>query len=235
MPDFALLYLRFSPRPNAEDARSLEVQEDRCRAYCDMHGLTVAHVVRDPETSARTVSLDDRDGGQELLRLIRSGGIKHIVVQKLDRIFRSLDGRVWMDRWGKAGVALHLADQGGCSINTSTAVGRFLAGQLLLVAELEPSLTSERTSDSMRFRQTEGQAMSKHAPYGFMEGPVVNDKRTWVESPIEQATIARVRLLSAEGLGVRAIASTLQREGIPPRGKRWHHQTVQKMLDRQNG
>ena len=227
----AALYLRFSPRPDAEEARSLEVQEERCRTYCGLWNLDPAHVVRDPETSARTTALDERDGGQELLRLIRSG-VKHIVVQKLDRIFRSLDGRQWLDQWAKRGVSLHLADQGGCSLNSGTAVGRFLLGQLLLVAELEPALTSERTSGAMRYRQNGGQAMSAQAPYGFQEGPENDGKRSWIESPEEQSVVARVRYLSGLGLGARRIAAKLREEGAPCRGKDWHPGTIQRILKR---
>lgn len=234
------LYLRFSPRPNAEEARSLEVQEERCRAYCAIKGLSIAHVIRDAEVSARTVPLEERDGGKELIRLVKAGEVKHIVVQKLDRIFRSLDGRHWTDRWDRRGVSLHLADQGGNSIDTGTAVGRFLMGQLLLVAELEPAMTAERTSGAMKKHQSDGYAMGGALPYGYQEGPPERefrdgklvDVRRIIEHPAEQETINRVRLLKQCGYGYRRIASSLESDGIPCRGKKWHAETVKRILER---
>ena len=38
----AICYSRFSPRPNADDCESIEVQLDRCRAYCKAHTYEIA-------------------------------------------------------------------------------------------------------------------------------------------------------------------------------------------------
>jgi hypothetical protein len=37
----AVLYARFSRRPNPDECDSVEKQLERCRAYCEGHGFTV--------------------------------------------------------------------------------------------------------------------------------------------------------------------------------------------------
>ena len=37
----AVIYARFSPRPDAQDCDSVEKQRDRCRSYCKAHGYDV--------------------------------------------------------------------------------------------------------------------------------------------------------------------------------------------------
>jgi len=49
----------------------------------------------------------------------------------------------------------------------------------------------------------------------------------------EQATIARIRELSAGGASLRTIAATLEAEGRrPKRGERWHPTTLARVLAR---
>jgi site-specific DNA recombinase len=232
----AVLYLRFSPRPDAEEAMSLETQEQRCSAYCRERDMEIVSVIKDPETSARKIPLEEREGGRELLTMI-SFGIQNIVVQKMDRLFRSIDGRVHMDSWSQRGVSLHLADQGGCSINCGTSMGRFLAGQILLFAELEPAMTAERTSGAMKSYQSKGRRMSARLPFGWKLGGVVyttsGKKQQLIEEDAnEKAAIETIRDLAAMGRSTSDIIRILEEKFILYRGKPWHHENVRRILKR---
>jgi len=227
----AVLYLRFSPRPDAEEAKSLETQEQRCIDYCRERGLAIVEVIKDPETSARKIPLEEREGGKELIAVIERG-IPNIVVQKMDRIFRSIDGRIYMDNWSKRGVSLHLADQGGCSINCGTSMGRFLAGQILLFAELEPAMTAERTSGAMKSYQSKGRRMSARIPFGWKLAGVVHGKQMIEKCDEEQEAIRYIVGLDAKGIPITGIAARLEIAGMLYRGKPWHHENVRRILKR---
>lgn len=221
-----LVYTRFSPRPDAHEAQSLEVQLAVCQAYCHMKALEVVGVIRDPETSARKVPLRDRTGGAELLERIASGEIKHVVCQKLDRIFRNtVDGLTTMEVFEDRGVALHFADQGGCSLNCSTATGKLVMTFLLGVASFEPEMTAERTSGAMRRYQSQGRSMGGQAPFGYRR-----EGKALVADHEELATIQMIVQDRSLGDSPGKIAEKLNAMERPCRGSKWHRTTVGRIL-----
>ncbi|MCA9366702.1 recombinase family protein [Candidatus Kaiserbacteria bacterium] len=238
MDNSTAVYLRFSPRPNAEESRSLEVQKSRCLAYCSMHNLDPKFIIEDPEISARTSTLGQREGGRKMLDLIDRSEVSHVVVMKLDRLFRSIDGRLIMDQWHKKGVTLHLADQSRCSINCSTALGRYITTILIATAELEPAMIAERTSVAMKNHQENGFLMSSRPPYGkkivevFVENELV---RKIVDDDYEQGAIELIKTMRSEGASLGKICRELTRLEIQPRERRWHKSTVVSILKRNCG
>jgi hypothetical protein len=82
---------------------------------------------------------------------------------------------------------------------------------------------------------------SGSARSGTAAPPTVDDPLGWdfgsggrlVENRRQQRIIARMRLLRAEGLSYRVIATRLDAEGIRPKlGRRWIHTTVKSILTR---
>ena len=61
----AVLYARFSPRPNAEECDSVEKQLERCRAYSLGHGYTVVAQHHDKDLSGARA--DNRPGLQSAI------------------------------------------------------------------------------------------------------------------------------------------------------------------------
>ena len=61
----AVIYARFSPRPNAEECDSVEKQIERCRAYCAGHGYTVIAEYCDKDLSGGRA--DNRPGLQKAI------------------------------------------------------------------------------------------------------------------------------------------------------------------------
>lgn len=85
-----LLYLRVSTLEQLKGV-SLEAQEERLRAYCQMNGLEVrpGDVIREEGVSA-SVPLYKRPGGARLLQRV-SEGVSNLVALKLDRVFRDAE------------------------------------------------------------------------------------------------------------------------------------------------
>ena len=138
----AILYLRVSTTEQATEGISLNVQEDRLRAYCTMRDLDIVQVITDAGVSAGK-PLDTRPGGQQLLDTIRRKQADAVVAYKLDRLFRDCaDCLTTTKTWDKKGVALHLVDLGGQTLDTSSPMGRFFLTVMAGAAELERNLVS---------------------------------------------------------------------------------------------
>lgn len=238
-PVLAILYGRFSPKPTfRESMDSIEVQEEICRRYAASKGIEIAVVLRDPLVSARRVTLFERPEGSKIPGLV-ADGIQHVIAVRLDRIFRNAtDGMVVLEQWHEQEVSLHLADQGGCSINCGSATGRLLARTLLSFAEFEPDLIGERTSAAMLSKQARGLRMTSEntIPIGFEIDPdsPVNErgKLTGLRPSEDERKVvecAREIFLSSGSLSKTALA--LNDLGVTLRGKQFDHAKVKRCVE----
>jgi site-specific DNA recombinase len=229
----AIAYARFSPKPDASEAQSIEHQKEKINAYAAFAGLDVIRTIEDPEVSGRS-KLIEREGGGVLWSLVGKHKVVNVIAYRLDRIFRSVeDGLPIMKRWQRQGVRLHLVAEGGCSLNTSTAWGRMMVAQRLMLAEFEADLTAERTADSMRQQQANGLLMGKIPPYGWTvdpewQAPADQNSRKKKRIPLvevaeERSLIERIMMMRSLGFGARAICRTLNNEGLTHRGSEWQH------------
>lgn len=224
----AVAYTRFSPRPNASDCVSCDVQLERIRAYCAMRDIELVAVVRDEAVSA-AAQLKKREGGRQLFDLLKRHGAKVIVAMCLDRVFRDVrDCLATVDSLERKGIELHFADDGGNSINLSTAEGRFMLTIRASLAELERRRTAERTSRAMKRHQKAGRRMGnpKLVPYGKL----ATDDGKIVDNGQERQNIAVILDLHKRGENFSEICRSLKALGIEPRGARWHHTTIKSIL-----
>ena len=208
------LYVRVSTEEQARGGVSLDAQEATLRAYCTMRGLELVALVIDAGVSA-AAPLSTRPGGARVLELVRSGAVSGVVAAKLDRLFRDCGDCLAVTReWDKAGVALHLVDMGGQTVDTSTAMGRFFLTVMAGAAELERGMVAERTSAAMQHVKAQGRRVGA-VPYGFRLG---DDGRTLEADAGEQRVKAAALELRAAGLSLRAVAAELARRGFVARG-----------------
>jgi len=187
--------------------------------------------------SARKVPLAERLGGKTLLKLLDGtlgdvdGNGRNLVVTRVDRIFRNKrDGEEWREKWQQQGIRLHLADEGGVSVDTSTAMGSFMFSTILNVAAFAADMTAERTSEGLRRRQSENRRVSRYPRYGWK---LSADEKYEVENQIEQIIIAKMLVWNAEGLEAPEIADDLNCDGHRRRnGEPWDTRQVNRVLQR---
>lgn len=233
-----VLYVRYSPKPDATEARTLEYQEAKGRWYCKGHDLNVVDVLADPDVSARKTKLFDRPGGAILKKLVNERRVRNVVATRLDRLFRNaVDGLMTFEWLRKKGVQLHLADEGGMSMCANTAVGRYMLGLLLCTGQFLPDLIAERTSQAMLQYQAAGRAMSSQAPFGQTlvkkkkrDGTVV---RELVPNLEERAVIYEIMDMYSKGVTPRAIAVILNKQGRKCRTKNWRTGGIWKVVRRE--
>jgi len=221
----AVLYVRVSTEEQARGGVSLAAQEERLIAYCAMAGLEVVEVIREEGVSAAK-ALATRPGGGRLLGLIRKGQCGHVVA--LFHLFmkRNAEDALHQTKaWDKAGVALHLVDMGGQTLNTATAMGRFFLNMMAGFAELERNLISERTGAALAHKKRHRQAYSP-TPFGFDR---VDDALIANES--EREILGRIATLRKSGWSFAKIAEALNRWGVPTKkGGKWYASTVWYLL-----
>ncbi len=206
----AIGYVRVSTEEQATEGVSLDAQEARIRAYCQMRGLELVDIVVDAAVSAGK-PLSARDGGKRVLESVRSRKARAVVALKLDRLFRNCaDCLTVVESWDKAAVALHLVDLGGQAVDTSSAMGRFFLTVMAGAAELERNQVRERTALAMAHKKARGERAGT-VPFGFRVG---EDGRLLVRDEGEQAIIARVRQARQQGRSYRGIQAELKQAGV---------------------
>jgi DNA invertase Pin-like site-specific DNA recombinase len=196
---------------------------------CDVEKL-IGSALRYGKASNNEIFVDnsrrERPGGEVLTTAVATGEVRHVVAFKLDRLFRDAEDALRQTKaWDRLGVALHLVDMGGQTLNTATAMGRFFLNMMAGFAELERNLIAERTEAAMAHKKAHREVYSP-LPYGFdREGDrlVANDR--------EQAILRRIRIWHAEGWSLWHIARELNRLGVPTKQEEhWYASTVQYLL-----
>ena len=227
----AIGYVRCSTQEQADSGLGLDAQTQRVRAYCVLKGLELVEIIADAGVSGGK-PLASRNGGQRLLAALRTRKAQAVVMLKLDRMFRNAgDCLATVEKWDRAGVALHVVDLGGNAIDTTSAAGRFMLVILAGAAEMERNLTRERTRAAMAVKRSNGHRVGS-VPYGFELG---DDGVALIENPAEQAVIREIETLRSAGMNASRIAETLTVKQVPTktgRSSRWTHQAVRRILAR---
>jgi len=232
-PTKAVLYCRYSPRPDEAECRSIEKQVDHCKRYCNFHDLTVIGTFEDRGLSGR--KMEKRPGLAKALKLACKRDVV-LMAYSLSRLARNTrDALTIADRLQKAKAHLCLVRE---KVDTTTPHGKFFFTILAGICEFEAALTSERTSAAMRYYQRQGRRMSSNCPYGWIRDP--EDPKMMIEHADEQAAIRRMVELREEGLSYRTLRKRLAFEGILNRnGSPWDPgrlcETVNKAIRRNRG
>lgn len=145
------IYVRVSTQYQVDRA-SLPVQREELIAYCKyVLGIDSFEVFEDPGYSAKNT---DRPDYQRMINRVRTGEFSHILVWKIDRISRNLlDFAAMYAELKKLGVTFVSKNE---QFDTSSAMGEAMLKIILVFAELERNMTSERVSAIMLSRANGG-------------------------------------------------------------------------------
>lgn len=222
----AVAYCRVSTEGQATDGVSLEVQQAKARAWCELNGYSLAAVHADAGISGKNAT--NRPGLQKAL----DAACQHkaaLVVYSLSRMARSTrDTLAIAERLQKADADLVSLSE---SLDTTSAAGKMMFRMLAVLAEFERDLVSERTRVAMQHKMAMGERVGR-LPFGFDLAP---DGVHLIENPKEQAALKHIARLRAARYSLRAIAADLTRRGVPTKCGRgpWAHQTVAAIIEGQ--
>lgn len=218
----AIAYVRAS---TGQQIQTLAAQRDRIERWAEREGIELVSVHVDAGVSG-TTPVVKRPALSDALVALERERADLLVVTCRDRLARSALDAALLDREiGKLGARVVCADGGAA--NADSDEGRLVRTILDAVAEFEAARTRARTRAVLRHRRAQGLRNGGRTPYGYRPSG-----GRLVAHPQEQRALARARALASDGLSQRAIAQTLESEGHPPRGERWHRTTVARLLAR---
>lgn len=202
-----LAYLRVSTEGQGDSGLGLAAQRAAIEQAAQMRGWKVVEWVTD---TASGKSLD-RPGIQQALQRLENGGPKVLVAAKLDRVSRSaIDFLGLVQRAQAHGWALVMLDP---AVDMTDPMGRFTAGILAQVAELEREMISKRTQEALSRAKARGQRLGR-------------------PSRLRHEAASRIQSLREEGKSLAAIAELLNADGVAtPTGRgRWYPASVSQAL-----
>lgn len=161
----AALYVRVSTRYQI-DKDSLPFQRKKLKDYCKFLGIDKFVIFEDDGYSAKNT---DRPHFQEMMNRVRAGEFSHVIVWKVDRISRNLlDFAAMYEELKDHKVTFISMNE---QFDTSTAIGEAMLKIILIFAELERNMTSERVTGIMLDRAENGLWNGARMPVGYRWNP----------------------------------------------------------------
>ena len=217
------IYIRVSTRYQV-DKDSLVVQRRELIAYAEMVlGITDYVVFEDPGYSAKNT---DRPDYQRMMDRLRTGEFTHLLVWKIDRISRNLlDFASMYQELKDLGIAFVSKNE---QFDTSNAVGEAMLKIILVFAELERQMTSERVTAVMLSRANNGQWNGGRVPYGYSYN---KEEKLFSLNPEENRIYNKICDTYEQYQSVLYVVRHLNDLGVRTRGgKEWTTTGVYKIL-----
>lgn len=159
----------------------------------------------------------DRPKFQEMMSQMRAGTFTHLLVWKIDRISRNLlDFATMYTELKNLGVTFVSKNE---QFDTSTAMGEAMLKIILVFAELERNMTSERVTATMISRAHNGLWNGGRVPYGYDYDP---DTTTFSVNDAESAVVKLIHDQYEEQRSLVRLARYLNEKGYRSRaGNYW--------------
>ena len=219
----AALYIRVSTHWQI-DKDSLPVQREELINYAKYAlGIDKYEVFEDAGYSAKNT---DRPAFQQMMARLRTGEFTHLCVWKIDRISRNLiDFAEMYSEIKKLGITFVSKNE---QFDTSNAMGEAMLKIILVFAELERNMTSERVTAVMIARASNGQWNGGKIPFGY---DYDKDTSTFSINESEAYIVRLIYDLYEANESLLVVARTLNEKGLKPRsGASWNPTTVSIIL-----
>ena len=182
----------------------------------------------------------DRPDFHRMIDDIEAGKIDFVAVKDLSRLGRNylLTGQYTDVYFPDRGVRFIALNDGIDSMNSDNDITPFRN----ILNQMYSTDISKKVRSAVRAKKQRGEFVSNYAPYGYQKDPA-NKNRLIVEHTGAEI-VRRIYEMCADGYGSKAIAKTLNTEGIPSplthrgkllgrdpgRGCSWHCETVNNIL-----
>ena len=214
------IYTRVSTEDQAKEGFSLDAQLDKLESYCKARDWIIADKYIDDGYSGRDIK---RPAYSRMMEKIDKWDI--LLVIKMDRIHRnSKNFMLMMENLKKDGKEFVSMTE---SLDTSTAMGRFVMDIIQRIAQLESEQIGERVYIGMEQKaRTVGGVLGFNIPYGYdyIDGKLI-------VNPVEAKNVKYIFEMYLEGLSMKKIAEVLNSRNISTKlNKTWGPQTVSLIL-----
>ena len=216
----AAIYTRVSTEDQAKEGFSLDAQLEKLRSYCKARDWEIAGEYIDDGYSGRYVK---RPAYNRMMEEINKWDA--MLVIKMDRIHRNSKNFMMMMEYLKKEEKEFVSMTE--SLDTSTAMGRFVMDIIQRIAQLESEQIGERVYVGMEQKaKTNGGVLGFNIPYGY---DYSNGKLTIKHN--ESENVKNIFQNYLNGLSMKKIAQELNLKSIPTKlNKTWGIQTVSLIL-----
>lgn len=214
------IYARVSTEDQAREGFSLDAQLEKLRSYCKARDWIIAGEYVDDGYSGRDVK---RPAYQKMMEEIDKWDA--LLVMKMDRIHRnSKNFMLMMENLNEKGKEFVSMTE---SLDTSTAMGRFVMDIIQRIAQLESEQIGERVYDGMRQKAKEGKGvLGSPSPYGYEY-----NNGSLIEREEELSIVKKIYELYLSGKTLTEIVRWLETKKVKTKkDKKWDKKTVSRIL-----
>jgi DNA invertase Pin-like site-specific DNA recombinase len=218
----AVIYCRVSTNQQASEGVSLEAQEAKAKAWCELHDYHCRGIYIDAGISGKRT--DNRPELQNALAACEKGDA--LVFYSLSRLARSTKDTLTLAEHLKAkGCDLVSVSE---KIDTTSAAGEMIFTMLAAMAQFERKQIAERTSVALQHKKANDELVGR-VPFGF-EVQLIDGRKKLVKNANEQAVIKLASQLRKKGHSLHKIVSILEQKGFQPRGKKWYAKSIARVI-----
>lgn len=209
-----------------EDGFSLDAQDELNREYCKKKHLIIVQAFTFSESAGPKKI---RTEFQSVLDFLRKHEIRHLVVEKTDRLLRNFYDYIKIEEMMQDhGLFVHFPKEGSIIHKYSNSHEKQVFGFKVLIAKGFLDNLSEETKKGL-LKKVQAGGYPIRAPFGYIHDAV--EKQLRINEP-EAGTIRELfDTYARENISVEDLADRLNANGIrPPRGDFWYGSTIHKIL-----
>ena len=213
------IYARVSTEDQAKEGYSLSNQLEKLRSYCVARGWEIVGEYVDDGYSGRDIK---RPAYQKMMEEIDKWDA--LLVIKMDRIHRNTKNfMLMMEKLRAKGKEFVSMTE---SLDTSTAMGRFVMDIIQRIAQLESEQIGERVYEGMRQKAKQaGGLLGSPPPYGY---EYRDGKLAGIEE--ELRVVREIYGKYLQGMSLKEICEWLDGNARSKYGRKWDKKTVSRIL-----
>lgn len=222
-------YVRVSSKEQKEEGFSPDAQKKLLQSYSQEKNIRIIRPFEDVETAKKA---GREDFGKMVEFLASHPDVKHILVEKTDRLYRNFRDYVIID---DLNIVIHLIKENEVLSKESKSHQKFIHGIKVLMAKNYIDNLSEETKKGMLEKAEQGYYPST-APLGYRNIKIKQGERdiSIIEKDEQIAPIVQklFRLYSTGDYSLKALTKVAQEEGLRNKwgAKKVYKSTVYQML-----
>lgn len=214
---------RVSTALQRQEGLSLMDQDANFNTYANKNGHTIVQKFSFNESAGVS---QKRSKFQEVISYIKANGIGNFYVENTTRLSRDMvDFQYIKDLYENHDVTFHFITENYTLNKNLEGASKMFLILRLMQGEMMIDDLKKKVKDTM-LKKVERGEWSGRAPYGFK----LIDKKLTIDEP-KAAHVRRIFTARSEGATLREITDSLNKKRVQaPRGVKWHHQEIEKML-----
>jgi len=219
----AVIYARFSPRPDQATSNSNQLQIEQCIEFAAEQGWEIKSIHEDKAKSRDDAS---REGIAGALNDLSRGDI--LLCYYSSRFGAGLAAAIFEEEIRKKGAGMAFVVGGKVE---DTIDARLVREIMYAINNYQRAVIGARSKARAIRKQRDGTIVSKHLPYGYTHDP--ENPKMMVDHPEEWPVVKLIFKLKRDGLTTGGIMRELEKRGCPRRGSRWHRNSIKRILERE--